>query len=59
MNAETLYALLQLIRFGTDTIEAYSKGEMTEEEIAAAYADLQTRLAQANTMWENAGGPPT
>lgn len=55
MNPETLYALLQLIRFGTDTIERYSRGEMTEAEIAAEYAALQTRLAEANTMWENAG----
>ncbi|MDX2318311.1 MAG: hypothetical protein QNK44_07900 [Hyphomicrobiaceae bacterium] len=55
MKTETLYALLQLIRFGTDTIEAYSKGEMTEEEIATAYADLQVRLAESNAMWESAG----
>lgn len=55
MNAQTIHALLQLIRFGTDTIEAYSKGEMSDEEVATAYAELQVRLAQSNQMWESAG----
>lgn len=55
MRTETLYALIQLGRFAFDSIEALQKGEMTDEEIATAYADLQARLAESNAMWENAG----
>ena len=55
MTPETILALVQLLRFGVDTMERYTKGEMTDEEVAAEWASLQTRLGQANNMWERAG----
>lgn len=54
MSPETILALVQLLRFGIDTMERYTKGEMTDEEVAAEWASLQTRLGQANNMWERA-----
>ena len=55
MNPQTLNSLIQLGRFAMDAIDRYSKGEMTEEEVAAEWADLQTRLGTANDMWKRAG----
>ena len=55
MTPETILALVQVLRFGVDTMERYTKGEMTDEEVAAEWASLQIRLGQANDMWERAG----
>ena len=56
LNPETLRTLILLGRFAFDTIERYSNGEMTDEEVAEAYAALQPRLAESNRLWEQAGG---
>ena len=55
MKPETILALVQLGRFAIDAIEALQTGEMTEEEIAAEWAEVRSRLEQANTLWEQAG----
>lgn len=55
MTRETIMALFQVLRFSVDTMERYTSGDMTDEEVAAEWASLQTRLGQANNMWERAG----
>lgn len=55
MNPQTLNSLIQLGSFALDAIDRYSKGDMTDEEVAQEWADLQTRLGTANDMWERAG----
>lgn len=55
MNLETLHALLQLGRFAMDAADRYSRGEMTDEEVAAEWQEIRDRLAGANAMWERAG----
>ena len=44
MNPQTLNTLLQLIRFGADTIDRYSKGEMTDEEVGRVAEVFQEAL---------------
>ncbi|WP_179954008.1 hypothetical protein [Denitrobaculum tricleocarpae] len=55
MNPETILALIQLGRFALDALEALEKGEKTEEEIVAEWAEVRTRLDSANALWEEAG----
>ena len=56
MNAATINAIFQGIRFLSELAERYSNGELTDAEVQAELADMRIRLAAANRMWEDAGG---
>lgn len=46
---------LQIIKFVTTQIERREKGELTEEQLAAAWAKMGIDVTKANQLWEAAG----
>lgn len=47
--------ILQAIKVGTALMESYQRGELSDEEYAAEWADMQSDLQLANDRWEAAG----
>lgn len=51
MNPETILLMTQLIRFGSDSIEALQSGEKTDEEVMKGYEEMTERVKQASERW--------
>ena len=51
-----MMAGLQIIKFVTAQMERHQKGELTDEELQAAWAKMGIGVTEANALWEAAGG---
>lgn len=46
--AQIILALLQTSRIAIELVEKHRRGDMTDEELMAAWAEMQTRLRSAS-----------
>ena len=53
MNAETILAMTQLIRFGLEGIEAVQSGDKTPEEVMEDYVEMVERVQKASARWRD------
>lgn len=45
-------AFVQIMKIGVSVVEAYQKGELTEDEMAGAEAQVRERVATAHEDWQ-------
>ena len=54
VTVSALMAGLQIIKYATAQMERFERGEMTAEELQAAWVRMGISLEEANRLWEDA-----
>ena len=52
VDAASILALAQVVRIGVNAWEAAQRGELTEEELDEAMAQIQDRVTGARSNWQ-------
>jgi len=50
----TVIAMLELAGWITKQVERHQRGEMTDDELRTAYAQMKVKVDAANDLWVNA-----
>lgn len=53
-SASTVYSLIQLGRFVNETINLYSQGQLSDEELEARWEVVRVRIDNAEALWDQA-----
>lgn len=53
-SASTVYSLIQLGRFVNETINLYSRGDLSNEELEARWEVVRMRIDSAEDLWNRA-----
>lgn len=52
VSPEKILAWVQILKIGASVVEAYQKGDLTDEEEAEAKAQVQERVSTAHDNWD-------
>lgn len=55
MGSADIIAILQVVKFGIDTVDAYNRGELTDEEVAERWKLISNNFNNAVDLWNRAG----
>lgn len=55
VNPATVMSIIQLVKFGVETLELANAGKMTDQDIADRLTAMREKLDSANREWIAAG----
>ncbi|MDH3660228.1 MAG: hypothetical protein OEU92_09390 [Alphaproteobacteria bacterium] len=58
VDAASILAVAQVARIAVELIEQHQKGELTEEELDAAWVEIHARAAAGRQRWEDSKQAP-
>lgn len=56
-DAATILAILQLVRFGVETVELYQNGGISREDLEARWSKMRGEVEDANLLFDQATRP--